>query len=249
VGRHRFHEEAGSAARSSCGAGIPGHFAGAAAGEEAVVERSLFGGREACASKSFPPRDGSGEPPADGRNGERDFRREKRSNETHQSTTDPDARLLSQEQRPGEPAVLHGHVLMENRNGLAIIGDITQATGTAERMTALDLIDRIGTAPGGSRWGRTRASTQSHAAHRHRRSCGQDWKAAQVCNRRTHAAPRRLCHQPMLPQTHRGIVRLAKTVAGLAQVKVRGLEKVQAVFIFAIAAYNLVRIPKLLEAT
>ena len=70
--------------------------------------------------KSFRPKDGSGEPPAPGRNGERDFRGEKRSNETHASTTDPDARLYRK--GPGQPAKLAylGHVLMENRHALVI---------------------------------------------------------------------------------------------------------------------------------
>ena len=57
--------------------------------------------------KSFRPKDGSGDPPDGGRNREQNFRGEKRSNETHESTTDPDARLY-QERRPREPALLHG---------------------------------------------------------------------------------------------------------------------------------------------
>src|SRR3954471_9710011 len=76
---------------------------------------------EAWASiKSFRPKDGSGEPPAPGRNGERDFHGEKRSNATHASTTDPDARLYRK--GPGQPAKLAylGHVLMENRHALVV---------------------------------------------------------------------------------------------------------------------------------
>ncbi len=76
---------------------------------------------EAWASmKSFRPKDGSGEPPAAGRNGERDFHGEKRSNETHTSTTDPDARLYKKS--PGASATLchMGHVVMENRSGLVV---------------------------------------------------------------------------------------------------------------------------------
>jgi hypothetical protein len=92
--------------------------------------------------KSFRPKDGSGSPPAAGRNGERNFRREKRSKKTHASTFDADAKLYrkgeGQESRP----CFMGHVLMENRNGLVVMGDVTQATGTAERDSALDLIDR-----------------------------------------------------------------------------------------------------------
>src|SRR5881628_4065365 len=92
--------------------------------------------------KSFRPKDGSGEPPDGGRNGERNFRREKRSNETHASTTDVDAKLYRKGDGQESRLCYMGHVLMENRNGLAVTGDVTQATGTAERMTALDLIGR-----------------------------------------------------------------------------------------------------------
>jgi hypothetical protein len=80
--------------------------------------------------KSFRPKDGSGEPPAPGRNGERDFHGEKRSNETHASTTDPDARLYRK--GSGQPAKLAylGHVLMENRHALVVVARLTLATGT-----------------------------------------------------------------------------------------------------------------------
>ncbi|MGO3933729.1 IS5/IS1182 family transposase, partial [Rhodopseudomonas pseudopalustris] len=67
---------------------------------------------------------------------------EKRSNDTHQSTTDPEARLYKK--GDGQPAKLCyiGHTLMENRSGLAVRGGVSQASGTAERDQALDLIDR-----------------------------------------------------------------------------------------------------------
>ena len=91
--------------------------------------------------KSFLPKDGGGEPPAGGRNGERDWRGEKRTNDTHASTTDPDARLYRK--GDGRESVLcyMGHALMENRNGLAVAGEVTHATGTAEREAALALVD------------------------------------------------------------------------------------------------------------
>jgi hypothetical protein len=75
----------------------------------------------------------SGEPPAAGRNGDRDFHGEKRRNQTHASTTDPDARLYRK--GPGQPAKLAylGHVLMENRHALVVGTRLTLATGTAER--------------------------------------------------------------------------------------------------------------------
>ena len=69
--------------------------------------------------KSFRPKDGSGEPPSPGRNGERNFHKEKRSNETHASTTDPDARLYRKADGRESRLCFMGHVLMENRNGLS----------------------------------------------------------------------------------------------------------------------------------
>ena len=92
--------------------------------------------------KSFRPKDGSGEPPTPGRNGERNFRREKRSNETHASTTDADARLYRKGDGQASRLCSMGHALMENRHGLAVGADVTHATGTAEREAGLALVKR-----------------------------------------------------------------------------------------------------------
>jgi transposase len=109
---------------------------------------------EAWASmKSFRPKDGSGEPPAAGRNGERDFHGEKRSNETHASTSDPDARLYRK--GPGQTAKLAymGHVMMENRHGLAVD-------------TRLKPGYRYGRASGGAGHGRGAAGQPPHHGRR-----------------------------------------------------------------------------------
>ena len=103
-----------------------------------------LGVNEAWASmKSFRPKDGSDEPPtADGgRNREVDFHGQKRSNETHASTTDPEARLYRK--GPGKEAKLcfMGHALMENRNGLVVDPCLTEANGHAERIAALHMIE------------------------------------------------------------------------------------------------------------
>src|SRR3954470_22984268 len=98
---------------------------------------------EAWASmKSFRPKDGSGEPPGPGRNGERDFRKEKRSNETHASTTDPDARLYCKSAGQESRLCFMGHALMENRHGLVVDATLTHATGTVEREATLTMLDR-----------------------------------------------------------------------------------------------------------
>ncbi len=93
--------------------------------------------------KSFRPKDGSGEPPTPGRNGETDFRKTKRSNETHASTTDKDARLFRK--GDGQESCLSylGHALMENRNGLVVGAEATLATRTAEREAAAALSERL----------------------------------------------------------------------------------------------------------
>ena len=92
--------------------------------------------------KSFRPKDGSGEPPAPGRNGERDFHKEKRTNETHASTSDPEARLYRKAAGRESRLCSMGHAPMENRDGLAAAAALTQATGTAERGAALAMLDR-----------------------------------------------------------------------------------------------------------
>jgi transposase len=94
--------------------------------------------------KSFRPNDGGDAPPpgGGGRNPEVDFHGQKRSHATHASTTDPDARLARTGTGKEATLCLAGHVLMENRNGLAVDVLITHATGTAEREAALVLLDR-----------------------------------------------------------------------------------------------------------
>ena len=103
---------------------------------------------EAFASmKSFKPKaEGGGGPPPDdaggGRNAERDFHGERRCNDTHASTTDPDARLY-RKGRGKEAKLCHmGHLLMENRNGLIVDALVTPATGTAERDAAEAMLGR-----------------------------------------------------------------------------------------------------------
>jgi hypothetical protein len=97
---------------------------------------------EAWAStKSFQPKDGSGPPPNAGRNGEQDFYGRRRGKDTNVSTTDPDARLYRK--GPGKKAKLGfmGHALMENRNDLIVGAVATRASGHAERLVALCLVE------------------------------------------------------------------------------------------------------------
>ena len=92
--------------------------------------------------KSFRAKDGSGDPPGAGRKGERDFHGEKRSNATHASTTDPEAQLYRKGRGKEAKLSFMGHTLMENRSGLIVAATLTQATGTAERKAAEEMIVR-----------------------------------------------------------------------------------------------------------
>ena len=100
---------------------------------------------EAWASlKSFRPKErGGGTPAAGERNPSVDFHGEQRSNDTHQSTTDPEARLARKGRGKEARLCFTGHVLMENRNGLVVDVALTQATGTVERDTALDMLEEV----------------------------------------------------------------------------------------------------------
>jgi transposase len=208
--------------------------------------------------KSFRPKDGSGEPLGPGRNGERNFHNEKRSNETHASTTDPDARLYRKADGRESRLCFMGHVLMENRNGLAVGAALTRATGTAEREAALTLLDRrraarritlgadraydvtafvkelrtrrvtphIAIDGRVSKLGVVRKTAVDGRATRH-----SGYRASQICRKRIEE-----------------VFGWIKTQAGLAKVKLRGCDKVEALFTFTVAAYNLIRIPRLLAA-
>ena len=112
--------------------------------EHFTVDGTLI---EAWASqKSFRRKDGQGNPP--GAAGDVDFHREKRKNETHESTTDPDARLFRKSKGSAAKLSYLGHVMMENRNGLLVQTFLTEANGRAERDAALLMAEAI---PGGKR--------------------------------------------------------------------------------------------------
>jgi transposase len=204
--------------------------------------------------KSFRPKDGSGEPPQPGRNGEADFRKTKRSNETHASTTDPDARLFRKGDGQESRLSYLGHALMENRRGLVVAADATLATGTAEREAASRLSERL---PEGATLGADKnydaeafvEGLKARGIEPHVAINGTVSKNGKV---RKTAVPSEVAASLRYAISQRLRKRIeesfgwSKTVGGLTQVKVRGLDKVRAVFVFGIAAYNLVRLPKLL---
>ena len=171
---------------------------------------------EAWASmKSFVPKDGSRPPSGKGRSGdggrnaERNFHDEKRKNETHSSTTDSDARLF----RKGagkEAKVCHmGHLMTENRNRLIIDARLTEASGTAERATALDMIED-NARPGSTVGGDKNYDTADPVAGCRERGCTphisqNDTNRRSAIDARTSS---RLSHQHDQAQTDRRAVRL-----------------------------------------
>ena len=220
---------------------------------------------EAWASlKSFRRKDGKdqdGDGP--GRNAEHDFHGEKRSNETHASTTDPQARLYRK--GDGQPARLCyiGHVLMENRHGLVVDGGASLATGTAEREMALELLDRRQTnrriAAKRITLGADKAYDVVQFVHDLRRRSvtphiAIDGHITKTGKRRRTALDRRTTRHAGYDVSQRCRKRIEevfgwiKGSAGLAKVKLRGRARVDAAFTLALAAYDLVRLPKLLAA-
>ena len=99
---------------------------------------------EAWAShKSFQPKDGRRVPMGPGRNAEVDFHGQRRSNQTHASTTDPEALMARKSMATAAKLSYSGHLLMEHRNALLVDIELTQATGYAERDTALEMLTRL----------------------------------------------------------------------------------------------------------
>jgi len=207
--------------------------------------------------KSFQPKDGSGGPPSPGRNSESDFRKTKRTNETHASTTDKDARLFKKGDGQESRLAYLGHALMENRNGLVVAAEATMATGTAEREAAAALSERLraGATLGADKNYDAEAFVEGLKARGIEPHVAINGRLSKNGVARKTAVPPEVAASLAYAISQRRRKRIeesfgwSKTVGGLAQVKVRGLAKVRAVFVFAIAAYNLVRLPKLLAPT
>jgi transposase len=211
---------------------------------------------EAWASmKSFRPRDDDGRGGGDGggRNGLADFRGEKRSNDTHASTTDPDAMLYKK--GPGMEAKLCfiGHGLMENRSGLLIDARLTRVSGHAERLAALEMIEPFAERPHAITLGADRGYDATDFVEELRTLKVRPHVAQNVSRRRS-AIDGRTTRHASYAASMRARKRIEeafgwiKTIAGLRKAKLRGLAKVDWAFTFAAAAYNLIRLPKLLGA-
>lgn len=216
---------------------------------------------EAWASmKSFRAKGGGDDDGGTGRNGERDFHGEKRSNRTHESTTDPDARLYRKGDGRESRLCYLGHALMENKNGLVVGGTVTRATGTAEREAALEMI-------GGPRKTGRRITLGADKAYdvaafvealREREvtpHVAVQGHLTKTGRRRRTKIDKRTTRHPGYAVSQRCRKRIeevfgwAKVQAGLAKTKFRGRRRVEASFTLALVAYNLVRLPRLLAQT
>ncbi|MFG6565440.1 IS5-like element ISPha2 family transposase [Sulfitobacter sp. 1A13421] len=190
--------------------------------------------------------------PRQTRNPEVNFRGQKRSNATHASVTDPDARLYKK--APGAAAMLcfMGHTLMENRNGLVVQAELTHADGHGERKAALEMINRH--SPGSTRR-LTLGADKGYDSADFVADLRRMVVTPHVAQKARHSAidgrtTRHLGYA--LSQRRRKKIEepfgWAKTVGGMSQTVHRGLDRVCAQFTMTMAACNLARLPKLLTA-
>jgi transposase len=217
--------------------------------EHFTVDGTLL---EACAGlKSFKQKD-AGEPPVpdDPGNPTIDFHGEKRSNETHASTTDPDAMLARKGNGKEAKLSYNGNVLMENRNGLVADVQVLPATGTAEREAALMMIGSLEGAETVTVGGDKGYDTKEFVAE-----CRQMNATPHVAQKVRYSAidgrTTRHTGYAISQQKRKRVEEIfgwMKTVGGMRKLRHRGLELVSWMFTFAAAAYNLVRIRNLSSA-
>jgi hypothetical protein len=220
--------------------------------EHFTVDGTLI---EAAASlKSFRPKDEppSDTPPDDPGNPTVNFHGQRRSNATHQSTTDPEARLAKKGRGKEAHLAFMGHALMENRHGLLVDFQLSQATGTAERDAVPGLIEQArerGFHP------RTLAADKGYDT----RDCVADLRERQVTphvtqntSGRRSAIDRRTTRHSGYAMSQRIRKRVEeifgwmKTVGGLRRTRYRGLERTQLAGYLVATAYNLVRLVRLI---
>jgi transposase len=212
-------------------------------GEHFSVDGTLL---EAWASmKSFRPKDDD-----DGdNNGWGDLRGQKRSNETHESRTDPEAKLMRKGNGREAKLSYAAHALMENRNGLLVALEVSEANGTCERETALSMLEEhapSGATVGGDRGYDTRdfvercrdAGVTTHVAQH------QNERRRSAIDRRTRRHRGYAISQPIRKRTEQ-VFGWIKTVGGLRRTRFKGRARTQLAAYMVGAAYNLMRIAKL----
>jgi transposase len=205
-----------------------------------------------ASQKSFRPRDE--DPPAPGGgNPTVNFHGQRRSNATHQSTTDPDARLYKKARGREAHLGYLGHVLMEHRSGLIVKAMVTPADGHGERMAAMVMVARVP--------GRHRITVAADKGYDTRdlvnglRAMDVTPHVAQHTTGRRSAIDARTTRHPgyTVSQQKRKLVEQGfgwmKTIGGLRKLRHRGGPLIEWIFTFTAAAYNIVRLRRLLDAT
>ncbi len=200
--------------------------------------------------KSFKPKDGSGDDIGAGRNAEVAWHGQKRSNDTHESTTDPEARLYRKSAGTAATLCYSGHLLMENRNALIVDAELTFADGYAERSTALEMLGRL---PASGRR-RTVAGDKGYDTRgfvAEARNLGFTPHIAQHTNGRRSAIDARTTRHPGHEVSMRIRKRVeepfgwVKTIGGGRKLRYIGRERNRAWFKITTAVYNLLRIAAL----
>ena len=208
--------------------------------------------------KSIKPVQGPDDPapPSGGRNADTNFRGETRSNETHASTTDAEAKIYRK--GPGMEAKLAflGHALMENHSGLLVDACLTQANGHAERTAALAMIEPRADRPVAVTLGADKGydaadfvnelrtmAVRPHVAQNTTRYRGRSAINGHTTRHAGYAESQRV--RKRIEEAFGWM----KTVGGMRRPMLRGTDRVGWAFIFAAAAYNLVRLSKLIETT
>ena len=212
-----------------------------------TVDGSLL---EAWASlKSFRPKDGGATTGSDGNNPSINFHGEHRTNDTHQSMTDPEAMLARKGKGKEARLCLAGHVLMENRTGLVVDVVVTQATGTAERDTALDMLERV---PGRHRI--TLGADKGYDTEDFVTECRELNVTPHIARRKYSILDKRTTRHVGYEVSQRIRKRIEeiwgwmKTVGGGRKLRYKGVARNQLWAELTTAAYNLVRMAKLLAA-
>lgn len=205
---------------------------------------------EAWASmKSFRPKDDD----SDDNNGFGDFKGTKRSNETHESKTDPDARLVRKGKGREAKLAYTGNILMENRNGLVVDTDLAKGTGTAERDGALRMLLRLPKA--GRRRRVTVGADKAYDTKDFIEKCRENritpHVARNITTRRDTGLDERTTRHPGYSMSQRARMLIEKvfgwekSVGGMRRSRCRGAEKTSTLFTFAAVAYDLLRIARL----
>ncbi|MGI9289533.1 MAG: IS5 family transposase [Pseudomonadales bacterium] len=206
-----------------------------------------------ASQKSYRRKDDDNNPPTEGgRNSEANFHGEKRSNDTHESKTDTDARMAKK--GPGKEAKLSymGHTVMENRHGLIVKAEASQATGKAEREVAADLLAELSGTKKRTVGADKNYDTASfvadcrgmnmtpHVARNDKRPGGSaiDGRTSRHIGYKISQRSRKRVEEPF---------GWGKTVGLIRQMKVRGLSKVNGVFMMTMIGWNLTRMRALQE--